>query len=135
MIGFIATYTVTTLGTTRNTSAIAILHTFQFTVTHALGFPVLTSRTLATDLSQSHYHFKAHVKSSFHSPVPFLAFILELPTQFTSKLLSRRAGVSKLDSVLDYCSLLRRGAGKSLVLPISPTGGLQHNQKKFSWMG
>jgi hypothetical protein len=32
-------------------SAIADFHTFQFTVAHALGFPVFTSRLLATDLN------------------------------------------------------------------------------------
>jgi hypothetical protein len=32
-------------------SAIADLHTFQFTVAHALGFPVFTIRLLATDLN------------------------------------------------------------------------------------
>jgi hypothetical protein len=32
-------------------SSIADLHTFQFTVAHALGFLVSTSRLLATDLS------------------------------------------------------------------------------------
>jgi hypothetical protein len=54
MIGFIAPYTFTQFGTTGHYSAIAILHTFQFTVTHALGFSIVTSRILATDLSQSH---------------------------------------------------------------------------------
>jgi hypothetical protein len=39
------------LGTTDKYSAIAILHTLQFTVTHALGFSVFTSRILATDSS------------------------------------------------------------------------------------
>jgi hypothetical protein len=34
-------------------SAIAILHTFKFTITHALGFSVFTSRILAMDLSHS----------------------------------------------------------------------------------
>jgi hypothetical protein len=34
----------------RQYSAIAILHTFQFTVAHALGFSAFTSRILATDL-------------------------------------------------------------------------------------
>jgi hypothetical protein len=49
MIEFIDTlYTV--LGTTENYSAIADLYTLQFTVTHALGFSVFTSRILATDL-------------------------------------------------------------------------------------
>jgi hypothetical protein len=32
-------------------NAIADLHTFQSTVAHALGFPVFTSRLLATDLN------------------------------------------------------------------------------------
>jgi hypothetical protein len=30
---------------------------------------------------------------------------------------------------------LCRGADKCLAFPISPIGGLQHNQKNFSWMG
>jgi hypothetical protein len=45
------------LFTTRNYrqySTIAVLHTFHFTVTHALEFSVFTSRILATDLSQTH---------------------------------------------------------------------------------
>jgi hypothetical protein len=50
MIGFIAPNTVTQLGTTGNYSAVAIIQTLQFTVTHALGFSVFTSRVLATDL-------------------------------------------------------------------------------------
>jgi hypothetical protein len=52
MIGFIATYTFTTRDY-RHYSSIAVLHTFQFTVTHALGFSVFTSRILATDISLS----------------------------------------------------------------------------------
>jgi hypothetical protein len=53
-------------------STIAIPHTSQFTVAHALGFSVFTSRILATGLSQSHCHFKSHMKYSFHSLIPFL---------------------------------------------------------------
>jgi hypothetical protein len=49
MIGFIDTL-FTQLGTTGNYSAIADLHTLQFTMTHALLFTVLTSRILVTDL-------------------------------------------------------------------------------------
>jgi hypothetical protein len=49
MTGFIAFYTFTTRDYRQN-SAIAILHTLQLTVTHALGFSVFTSRILATDL-------------------------------------------------------------------------------------
>jgi hypothetical protein len=52
MIGFIHTF-YTQLGTTGNYSAIIHLRNLQFTVTHALGFSVFTSRILATDLSVS----------------------------------------------------------------------------------
>jgi hypothetical protein len=67
VVGFIVPYTFTTRDY-RQYSSIAIVHTSQFTVTHALGFPVFTSRVLATDLSQSHRNLKSHVKSSCHSP-------------------------------------------------------------------
>jgi hypothetical protein len=50
MIGFIDTYTITQFRTTGYYSAIAILHTFQLTITHALGFPIFTSHILVTDL-------------------------------------------------------------------------------------
>jgi hypothetical protein len=60
----------------RQYRAIAILHTFQFIVTHALGFSVFTSRILATDLSQTHCNFKSQVKSSCHSLIRFLLFLL-----------------------------------------------------------
>jgi hypothetical protein len=49
MIGFIAPYTFSTQNC-RQYMAIAILHTFQFAVTHSLGFSVFTSRLLVTDL-------------------------------------------------------------------------------------
>jgi hypothetical protein len=48
MIGFIDTL-YAPLGTTRNYSATAALHTVQFTVTHTLVFSVFTNRILATD--------------------------------------------------------------------------------------
>jgi hypothetical protein len=67
MIGFIDTL-CTPLGTTGNYSAISDLHTLQFTVTHVLGFPVFTSRILVTNLS--------YMKSSCHSLIPFLPFLL-----------------------------------------------------------
>jgi hypothetical protein len=93
MIGFISPYTFTQLGTTGKYSAIAILHTSQLTVAHALGFFVFTSRILATDLSQSHWNFKLHVKFSWHRLIPFLPF-LWLP-------------IPRLDSTgLDYSVLL-----------------------------
>jgi hypothetical protein len=83
-IGFIAPYTFTQLWTTANYSAIADLHTFQFTVTHALGFTVFTSRILATGLSQSHCNFKSHVMSSLNRLIPILLFLLNhlrMPSQ------------------------------------------------------
>jgi hypothetical protein len=59
----------------RQYSAIAILHTFQFTAAHALRFTVFTSRILATDLSQSHFNFKSHMMSSFHTLTPFFPLL------------------------------------------------------------
>jgi hypothetical protein len=49
MIGFIAPYAFTTRDY-RQHSALGDLHTLMFTVIHALGFSVFTSRILATDL-------------------------------------------------------------------------------------
>jgi hypothetical protein len=72
--GFIDTSTFTQFETTGNYIAIAILHTFQFIVPHALGFSVFISRILATDLSQSHSNFNSHVTSFSHSLIPFLSF-------------------------------------------------------------
>jgi hypothetical protein len=60
----------------RQYSAIAVPHTLQFTVAHALGFSVFSSRILATDLSQSHCNFKSHIKFSFRNLIPFLPFLL-----------------------------------------------------------
>jgi hypothetical protein len=57
----------------RQYSAIADLHTLQFTVTHALGHSVFTSIILVTDLYQSHCHFKLHMKSSFHGIIRFFS--------------------------------------------------------------
>jgi hypothetical protein len=75
MIGFIAPYAFITRDY-RQYSAMADFHTLQFTVTHALEFSVFYSRILGTDLSQHHCHFKSHVKSSLHSLIPFLPFLL-----------------------------------------------------------
>jgi hypothetical protein len=94
----------------RQYSAIADLHTLQFTVTHALGFSVFTSHNLATDFLQSHCHFKSQMKSSSHSFIPFLPLFCNCQFwRFDSiqcsapKLISWQAGVSKLHStLLDY---------------------------------
>jgi hypothetical protein len=75
-------------------SAMFILHTFQFTVTHALGFSVFTSRVLATDLSQSHRNFKSHMKSSFHSLILSCHYFAScqlnsIPSSYPDRLTSR----------------------------------------------
>jgi hypothetical protein len=72
-------------------SVISDLHTLQFTVTQALGFSLFTSRILTTDLLQSHCRFKSHMKSSFHSLIPFLPLFCSC--QFR-----------KLDSIQFLCS-------------------------------
>jgi hypothetical protein len=68
----------TQLGTTYNNSAIADLHALQFTVTHALGFSVFTSRILATDLSVC--HLKSHMKSPLQRLIPFAISSHGLPS-------------------------------------------------------
>jgi hypothetical protein len=113
MIRFIDTL-FTQLGTTGNYSAIADLHTLQFTVTYELGISVFTIRIMVTDLSQSHCHFKLHMESSFNSQTPSLPLFCscnpEDSTQFNSsvpQLISQQAAVPKLDSSLfDYCFVL-----------------------------
>jgi hypothetical protein len=53
VIGFIGTSVTISLNYNQY-SVIADLHTFQFTVAHALGFSVSTSRLLATDLNNGY---------------------------------------------------------------------------------
>jgi lysophospholipid acyltransferase (LPLAT)-like uncharacterized protein len=74
MIGFIAPYT------SQNSKLQVIQryrysHTLQYTVAHALGLVVFTSRIQATDLSQSRCHFNSHMKSFWHTLIPFLPFL------------------------------------------------------------
>jgi hypothetical protein len=83
-----------TLRDYRQYSAIAILHTFQFTVSQALGLSVFISRILAIDLSQSHCNFNSHMKPSWHSLIPFLPFLfnyLRLPSPELDQILSLAA--------------------------------------------
>jgi hypothetical protein len=79
MIGFLNSLVTHALLITyklhRQYSAIADLHTFQFTVAHALGFSVSTSHLLATDLHAetsiqiatciTHEIFQSHFTSSY----------------------------------------------------------------------
>jgi hypothetical protein len=50
---------------------------------YALGFSIFTSRILATDLSQSHCHFKPHVKFSCHGRTHFLPLFCSCHTPKT----------------------------------------------------
>jgi hypothetical protein len=88
MIVYIAPYTFTQFRTTGQDSAIAIVYTSQFTVAHALGFSVFTSRILATGSSQSHCKFKSlnHLKL----PSPELDPILILAAWYTRYIASGR---------------------------------------------
>jgi hypothetical protein len=78
MAGLIDIYTFTQFGTTGNYSAIAILHTLQFTVAHALEFCIFIIRILTTDFSQAHCNFISHVKSFWDRLFAFLP-VLQLP--------------------------------------------------------
>jgi hypothetical protein len=80
-------------------SAIVDLHPLQFTLTHALEFSVFTSRILATDLPQSHCHFKSHMKSVLRRLIPFLLLFCNcqlnsvslLPSSYPGRLASRNS--------------------------------------------
>jgi hypothetical protein len=84
VIGFIETLH-TPLRTIGNYSAIAVPTLVQVTVTHTsilslLRFPLLVSWQW---FHKSHCHIRSHMKSSLHSLIPFLPFLLDhlwLPT-------------------------------------------------------
>jgi hypothetical protein len=66
MIGFIST-SLTIYFNYNQYSAIADLHTFQFTAAHALGFSVSTSRLLATYLNT-----ETSTSNHYEVSLPFL---------------------------------------------------------------
>jgi hypothetical protein len=70
MIGFISASVTSSLNHTYY-STIADLHTLQSTVAHALGFPVITSHLLATNLNtetNTSNHYEVFLWSRFQSP-------------------------------------------------------------------
>jgi hypothetical protein len=84
-------------------------HTLQFTVTHALGFSVFTSRILATDFITALLALRITHEVFFSQPNSFLPLFcndqFRYSTHFNSsapKLISWQAGVSKLDSSLHW---------------------------------
>jgi hypothetical protein len=97
----------------RQYSAIADLLTLQLTVVHTLEFLVFTSLILATDLSQSHCHFKSRIKFSFHCLFPLLPLFCscQFRTPDSIQFLCSQAHIpagwsleTRL-STLDYCSV------------------------------
>jgi hypothetical protein len=119
MIGFIASYTFTQFGSTRHYSAIAILRNFQFTAAHALGFSV-SSGIVAMDLSQSHCNFKSHVKSYYHSLIPFLSFLLN----------HLRLPSPKLDPILIRLLFCYSASTSTVVYPVPSSDCALLSQKK-----
>jgi hypothetical protein len=67
----------------RQCSAIADLHTIQFTVMHTLGFSVFTSRILATDFITVSLSLRITHEVFFSQTNSFLAIILQLPVPKT----------------------------------------------------
>jgi hypothetical protein len=88
MIAFISTLVTIFLNYNRY-SAVANLHNFQFTVAHALGFSVSTSRLLATDLN-------TETSTSDHYEV-FLLFLVQSPRNLATQI--------KLSWTLNYTAL------------------------------
>jgi hypothetical protein len=101
MIGFIGTSVTISLSYNQY-SAIADLHTFQFTVAHALGFSVFTSRLVATDLNTNTVtsnHLPFLVQSPWTADSPELDQILQFCLEPISSL-------SSLDFVLICMQLI-----------------------------
>jgi hypothetical protein len=97
MIGFIVSYTFTH---SRLQARQRYLYSTHF-IGHRYTRTRILSLILATDLSQSHYNFKSHMKSSLHCIIHFLPLF----NSSASKLISRQAGVWKLDYSLLCCSI------------------------------
>jgi hypothetical protein len=85
MIGFISTLVTVSLNYNYY-SAISDLHNLQFTVAHALGFSVSTTRLLATDLTVTSNHYEV-----------FLPFLVQSPWKLGTQL--------KLFWTLNYTAL------------------------------
>jgi hypothetical protein len=89
-LDLLTSYSCIQLRTTGNT-ALSLFYTLYSSPLHTHYDSVFTSRIQATDLSQSHCHFKSLVKSSYHSLVP--SFPLFCSCQFR-----------RLDSIRFLCS-------------------------------
>jgi hypothetical protein len=96
MIGLTGTWATISLDYNEY-SVIADLHTFHFTVAHALGFSVSTSRLLATDLK---------TETSFwnHYEV-FLSFLVQSPWNLGTQLLAESESESYITTDSQSASL------------------------------
>jgi hypothetical protein len=103
VIGFIDTL-FTQLGTTCNYSAIADLHTLQFTTAHTLGFSVFTSRILATDAQSNSF---LDISSQSPSTADSLSSIPLLPSSYPGRLASRNTA-QFLSTELFFITTLHR---------------------------
>jgi hypothetical protein len=132
MIGFISTYFTLSLLVTfkyRPYSAIVHLHTFQFTVSHVLGFSVSTSRFLATDLTQelslqilhTNEVFKSHDKIFFNYETSAVVSRRELIVNYSVSPTNPLIGHAKTNSdsvalsrvpYVYSCRLATRGASR-----------------------
>jgi hypothetical protein len=135
MIGFNDTL-YTQLETTFNYSAVAGLHTLQFTGTQALEFSGFTSRVLATDLQSSHCHSSTH-EVFFPESNSFLAIssqlpptadsvnsISPLPSSYPYRLASRNSTNS--NDLLCLFIIPRHGPQRKHSLSIVDNARLQH---------
>jgi hypothetical protein len=132
---------------TLNYNGIAQLHNLAFTVAHALGFSVSTSRLLATDLNtetstsnqyevflsflvQSPWNLGTQLKLRLLPTPPAYCSLLQLTTHSSNLLLTPPAYCSLLQLTAHssslllippaYCSLLQLTAHSSSLLPTPP---------------
>jgi hypothetical protein len=112
---------------------------FQFTVTHALGFPAFTSRILATDLLLS--NFNSHMKSFWHSQFPFFPFPAAVNSEDSTHFSSDYSSVLPATLLLSLSLMLRPAVSRSVSLGIkSPCGAYDQilttvRQLRVLWCG
>jgi hypothetical protein len=108
MIGFIGTSVTISLNY-KPYRAIADLHSFQFTVEHALGFFVFTCRLLATDIIETSTSNHYEVLLSFLLQSPWNAdLILSIQSLYCAVLIciELMSATHRVPSMTDFTALL-----------------------------